>query len=285
MPQSTDELVRILEVEVIETGLYRGQQPHTTLQRVFGGQVLGQALSAAYLSVPDERVVHSLHAYFIRPGDPAVPIIYAAENLRDGRSFSARRILARQHGKTIFTLTASFQIDEVGPEHQDVAPPLSSPGDMPDFRAVGATQEMQVQAAREWAALEVRYVAASYPGQEPLDPRHPAMARVWMRTASPLPDDPHLHRRVLAYMSDLTLLGASTVPHVAHRGEGMQLASLDHAMWFHRPFRADEWLLYDQVSPSASGARGLSIGRIFDREGRLVATAVQEGLMRPRPTP
>jgi len=270
VPQSVDDLVALLDLELIEDDLFRGRQPDTSLQRVFGGQVLGQALAAAYRTAPADRAAHSLHAYFLRPGDPAVPIIYDVQTLRDGRSFSARRVAARQHGHPIFYLSASFQVEESGPDHRDVAPVVPAPDELPslDFHA-------------DWAALEVKDAGSSRAGGELEDPLHPALARVWMRTAGPLPDDPVTHQCALAYMSDLTLLGASMVP---HRGQALlQTASLDHAMWFHRPFRADEWLLYDQVSPTASGARGLSIGRIFDQDGMIVATAVQEGLLRPHP--
>jgi acyl-CoA thioesterase-2 len=285
MPRSTDELLGLFDLEVIEDGLFRGRQPATSLQRVFGGQVLGQAMFAASRTVPADRVVHSLHAYFLLPGDPAVPIVYDVEPLRDGRSFSSRRVAARQHGRKIFYLTASFHVPETGPEHQDLAPLVPAPEAcstlaeaIADSRGRAAAEDM----AREFAALEVRHAGASAPDGEIDDPRHPAVARVWMRAAGPLPDDPGLHRCLLAYMSDLTLLHASLVPHTTRLSTGdFQRASLDHAMWFHRPFRADEWLLYDQISPSATGARGLSIGRIFDAAGVLVATAVQEGLVRP----
>jgi acyl-CoA thioesterase-2 len=282
MPRSVEELVDLLKLEAIEVGLYRGRQPETSMQRVFGGQVLGQALAAASRTVPAERGVHSLHAYFLRPGDPAVPIIYDVEHLREGRSFSVRRVAARQHGRPIFYMSASFQVAEEGPEHQDAAPPLTDPNSHPTLGEHLASRRkyFDFDVDEEWKALDVRFAGASYPGTQPpglQDPRHPAVTRVWMRTAGQLPDDPVLHKAALAYMSDLTLLSASLVP---HPGETVR-ASLDHAMWFHRPFRADEWLLYDQVSPSASGARGLSIGRIFDQRGVLVATAVQEGLVRP----
>jgi acyl-CoA thioesterase II len=266
--QSADELVALLDLELIEDDLFRGRQPNTRLQRVFGGQVLGQALAAAHRTSPPGRAVHSLHAYFLRPGDPAVPIIYDVQTLRDGRSFSARRVAARQHGNPIFYLSASFQVPEAGPEHRDVAPAAPPPDELP-----------RLEFQDEWAALEVKDAGSSRPGGELHDPQHPALARVWMRTAGRLPDDAVIHQCALAYMSDLTLLGASMVPHAGQ--VLVQTASLDHAMWFHRPFRADDWLLYDQVSPSASGARGLSIGRIFSRDGALVATAVQEGLLRP----
>jgi acyl-CoA thioesterase II len=279
MPRTVAELVDLLQLEPIEVGLYRGRQPDTSLQRVFGGQVLGQALAAASRTVPEERGAHSLHAYFLRPGDPAVPIIYDVEHLREGRSFSVRRVAARQHGRPIFFLSASFHGDEPGPDHQDVAPAMTDPESHPSLGEHLSSRPVDVgfDVDEEWAALDVRHVSASYPETEQRDPLHPALVQVWMRTAGPLPDDPALHKSVLAYMSDLTLLSASLVP---HPGQTVR-ASLDHAMWFHRPFRTDSWLLYDQVSPSASGARGLGIGRIFDHSGVLVATAVQEGLVRP----
>ena len=291
MPRSTDELVGLFDLEVIEDGLFRGRQPATSLQRVFGGQVLGQALHAAARTVPGEgtvpgkgqggepRPVHSLHAYFLLPGDPAVPIVYDVEPLRDGRSFSSRRVAARQHGRKIFYLTASFQVPEAGPEHADAAPAVPAPEDCPTLAEAMADSRGRAAAraiAEEFAALEVRHAGATAGGE------HAAVARVWMRAQGPLDDDDLLHRALLAYMSDLTLLYASLVPHSTKlHGNRVQLASLDHALWFHRPFRADEWLLYDQFSPSASGARGLSIGRIFDAAGALVATAAQEGLVRP----
>jgi len=283
MPRSVDELVELLNLELIEDGLFRGRQPDTSLQRVFGGQVLGQALAAGFHTVPADRPVHSLHAYFLRPGDPAVPLIYDVEHLRDGRSFSARRVAARQHGRPIFFMSASFHAEEPGPDHQDLAPDVAEPGTLPGLGAFTERRPARygVDVDREWAALEVRHAGASHPGGELHDPMHPALARVWMRAADRLPDDPVLHRCALAYMSDLTLLSASLVPHADDLSKDFQRASLDHAMWFHRPCRADEWLLYDQVSPSAAGARGLSIGRIFDQRRTLVATAVQEGLVRP----
>ncbi len=284
MPRSIDELLGLFDLEVIEEGLYRGRQPATSMQRVFGGQVLGQALFAAGRTVGADRHVHSLHAYFLLPGDTSVPIVYDVESLRDGRSFSSRRVAARQHGRKIFYLTASYQVAEDGPEHQDAAPVVPAPADCPTLADVVARTRGPAEAealSREFAALEVRHAGASPSGGAGADPLHPAVARVWMRVAGALPADPGLHSCLLAYLSDLTLLHASLVPHGAALRRGVQLASLDHAMWFHREVRADEWLLYDQGSPSATGARGLSIGHVFDAGGVLVATAVQEGLVRP----
>ena len=285
MPQSLDELVALLDLEVIEDGLFRGRQPETQLQRVFGGQVAGQALVAAVRTVEPDREVHSLHAYFLRPGDTAVPIVYDVERTRDGRSFSTRRVVARQHGKPIFYLSASFQVPEEGLEHQDPMPAASPPDECPALGDVMARLSGRNRDAwdREWSALDVRYAGDSREGGRLLDPDHPAIARVWLRAAGRLSDEPWLHAAVLAYSSDLTLLAASLVPHDLHIGDPrLQPASLDHAMWFHRPFRADEWLLYDQVSPSASGGRGLATGRLFTADGRLAASVVQEGLVRLR---
>ncbi len=288
MPQSLDELLDLLDLEPIEDNLFRGRQPDTALQRVFGGQVAGQALAAAGRTVsPDgaSRQVHSLHAYFLRPGDTSVPLVYDVERTRDGRSFSTRRVVARQHGKPILYLTASFQSPEPGLEHADEMPEAPSPQDCPGLgealeRATGRPAPVW---DREWAALDVRHAGNSAPGGNIDEPGHPARARVWLRAAGTLPDEPLLHACLLAYASDLTLLGASLVPHEVTLGDPrLQAASLDHAMWFHRAFRADEWLLYDQASPSASGGRGFTTGRLFTQGGRLVASVAQEGLIRLR---
>ncbi|MGQ0844025.1 MAG: acyl-CoA thioesterase [Sporichthyaceae bacterium] len=287
MPSSVHELIDLFELETIEDGLFRAQPPVTLLQRVFGGQVLGQALLAANQTVPRERRVHSLHAYFLVGGDPKVPIVYDVQALRDGRSFSARRVAARQHGRHIFYLTASFQNEEEGLEHQDSAPAVPRPHECPtlaDHMATTGEAAIADHVAAEFGALDVRYAGSSAPDGTIVDPAHPAVSRIWLRANERLPDSSVLHKCVLAYMSDLTLLHAGLVPHGIDIERTMR-ASLDHALWFHRPFRADEWLLYDQVSPSASGGRGLSIGRLFDERGSLVATAVQEGLIRAVPGP
>lgn len=283
MPESLDDLVSLLDLEQIEDNLYRGRQPETSLQRVFGGQVAGQALVAAVRTVPAERSVHSLHAYFLLPGDPAVPLVYDVEHVRDGRSFTTRRVLARQHGKAIFYLTASFQISEDGYDHQDVMPDVPSPDECIELAELFERISKAPRAAwdREWAALDIRYAGNSRFSESWQSATHPAMARLWMRASGELPDDPTTHACVLTYASDLSLLGATLIPHGTYIGSPtVQTASLDHSMWFHRRFRADEWLLYDQVSPSASGARGLAMGRVFTEDGRLVATVAQEGLIR-----
>jgi acyl-CoA thioesterase-2 len=272
MPKSLEDLVELLDLEEIEVDLYRGRQPETSMQRVFGGQVLGQALVAATRTVDDDRAVHSLHAYFLRGGDTRVPIVYRVEQTRDGGSFSSRRVVASQHGKPILYMGASFQRSEPGLDHADPMPGgVTSPEESPTLSSVLAKATGRSADAwnSEWAALDVRLAGETG-------------GRFWIRAAGDLPDDPALQACVLAYASDLTLLGASVLPHGLLIGDKrIQPASLDHAMWFHRPFRADEWLLYDQVSPSASGARGLSIGRLFTVGGRLVASVVQEGLIRP----
>lgn len=284
MPQSVDELTSLLELEELEIGLYRGRQPETALQRAFGGQVLAQAMQAATRTVEADRVPHSLHAYFILPGSTDAPILYDVQNIRDGGSFSFRRVEARQHGKVIFYLTLSCQRPEPGFDHADVAPTdVPAPEDCPPLAELmaGLSGRPASDWEREWGALEVRYAGDSRPDGRLVDDVHPARAQVWVRTAGRLPDDPALHRAVVAYASDLTLLGVSTVPHgVVIGSPQLQAASIDHAMWFHRDIRADDWILYDQVSPSASGARGLSTGRLFSGDVLGVDVA-QEGLIRP----
>jgi acyl-CoA thioesterase-2 len=282
MPQSTEELLSLLDLEPIEESLFRGRQPETSLQRVFGGQVASQALVAAARTVRTERVVHSLHAYFLRAGDTAVPILYDVERTRDGRSFSTRRVVARQHGKPVFYMNASFQVPEEGLEHQDPMPDALSPAECPELGDVLAKISGRPRDAwdREWASLDVRYAGrqkgAAGESGEPV-------SRVWLKASDPIGDDPLLHAAVLTYASDLTLLSAAVLPHGTYIGDPrLEPASLDHAMWFHRPFRVDEWLLYDQASPSASGGRGLATGRLFTEDGRLVVSAVQEGLVRLR---
>lgn len=284
MPQSVTELVELLDLEEIEVGLFRGRQSKTALQRVFGGQVLAQGLAAASRTVPEDRRLHSMHGYFIRPGRTDLPIVFEVENVRDGRSFSARRAVARQGGSVIFFASTSFHIPEEGVEHQDGAPTdVPAPEDCPTLSEVLAQATGRPASVwdQEWGALEVRYVGDSRPPNGALiDPAYPARSRVWIRTSGPLGDDPRQHQSALAYASDLTLLSASTTPHGLVIGLNVQAASIDHAMWFHRPFRADRWLLYDQNSPSASSALGLSVARLF-QDGQLVCTVAQEGLIRP----
>lgn len=284
MPSSADALLTLLDLETLDRDLYRGQQPDTAMQRVFGGQVAAQALVAATRTVDPEFVLHSLHSYFLRPGDTAVPIIYDVERIRDGRSFFTRRVVARQHGHAIYSQTCSFQRPEDGFEHQDAMPEVASPEQARKLvDIVGARGEGYAEAwEREWAALDIRYLGVSGRGLDP-DPDHPARARLWIRVAGDLGEDRAVQQAAFTYASDLTLLGASLVPHGTHLADpALMPASLDHTVWFHRPFRADEWWLYDQHAPTATGARGLNWARVFDQAGRLVATVAQEGLIRQR---
>jgi acyl-CoA thioesterase-2 len=265
-----------------------GRQPATRLQRVFGGQVAAQALQAATATVPAHVAVHSLHSYFLRPGDPAMPIRYEVDRLRDGRSFATRRVVARQHDRPIFIATTSCQRPEPGFDHQDRMPAAPPPQDCPTITDVLARLSGRDARAfmAEWDVLDVRYVGDSRPDDGPAgggvhDPHRPALARLWVRTAGTLPDDPAVHASVLTYTSDLSLLGAAAVPHGTFIGApDLLFASVDHALWFHRPFRADEWLLYEQHSPSASAGLGYVTGRLFATDGTLVASVAQEGLIR-----
>ncbi|MCW2849071.1 MAG: acyl-CoA thioesterase [Marmoricola sp.] len=279
MPSSVEELVELLDLEAIEDNLFRGRQPDTQMQRVFGGQVLAQSLVAAVRTVPGTFACHSLHSYFLRPGDTKVPIIYDVEEIRDGRSFCTRRVAARQHGRPIFFLTANFQVPEKGLEHQDKMPRVPSPeecGPVPDLES-----KYDDAWLREWAALDVRPVPSSRDAEEDAD--HAARSQWWIRASGELPDDPVVQLAAFTYASDMTLLSATLTPHDRNvETEGMQVASLDHSIWFHRPFRADQWWLYDQASPSASGGRGLAIARVFSQDGLLVASVAQEGLIRLR---
>jgi acyl-CoA thioesterase-2 len=285
VPASLTELLDLLELERLEVDLFRGRQPDTAMQRVFGGQVAAQALRAASSTVDPGYRLHSLHSYFLRPGDTAVPIVYDVERIRDGRSFATRRSAARQHGRAIYYMTASFHRAEPGFEHQSTMPDVPDPEDCPSlgdlFRTVTGRPD-DGSWEREWASLDVRYAADSRPGGALVSEVDPARAQIWIRAAGDVPDDPVVNACVLAYASDLTLLGVALVPHgLLISSPKVQPASLDHSMWFHRPFRADQWMLYDQRSPSASGGTGFALGTIFSRDGRLIASVVQEGLIRP----
>jgi acyl-CoA thioesterase-2 len=278
-----DRLVALLDLERIEDDIFRGVSPAQSPVRVFGGQVAGQALIAAGRTVPPERRVHSLHAYFIRPGDPSIPIVYEVDRIRDGRSFTTRRVTAIQRGKAIFALSASFQIDEPGIDHAEVMPDVPAPEDLPTFAERAAVLRDHVDG---WASLprpiDIRYVTEP-PWLSRKDGPREARSQVWMRADGTLPDDQLLHVCVLTYSSDMTLLDAVLARHGVYWGlDEVSGASLDHALWFHRPFRADDWILYDCASPSASGARGLATGRFFSRDGTHIATVVQEGLLRVR---
>ena len=282
MSRAVAELLDILALEQLEENLFRGRSPQDSWQRVFGGQVIGQALVAGCRTV-DDRQPHSLHGYFLLGGDPKVPIIYEVDRIRDGRSFATRRVVAIQHGRPIFFLSASFQSEEEGFDHGAVMPDVPPPESLPDEAEIraGAIPSMsppvrayfERERPIELRPVDVERHAQSMPGE--------GRFRVWIRSTGALPDDPAIHRCVLAYASDYTLLDTSLVPHGRSVVEdAIQAASLDHALWFHRPFRADEWLLYAQDSPSASGARGFSRGLVFDQAGRLVASVAQEGLVR-----
>ncbi len=279
------ELVAMLDLERIEDNIFRGRGPQVGWQRVFGGLVVAQALVASARTV-EGRAPHSLHGYFLLPGDPRAPIVYEVDRLRDGRSFTTRRCNAIQHGRAIFSLSASFQIDEGGLEHAVAMPEVPLPESLPSeaemLKEFGAIMPEPV---RRWFAsdrpIETRPVDLSrYVRHDPGAP----VQDVWMRAAGALPDDAAVHRAVLAYLSDMTLLDTALIGHGHHVFDTkLQIASLDHALWFHRPFRADEWLLYVQDSPNSSGARGLTRGLFFARDGRLIASSMQEGLMRPPP--
>jgi acyl-CoA thioesterase II len=275
VPATLTELIDLLDLEKLDEGLFRGRQlVETSLPRVFGGQVAAQALLAAQLTVPEDRHVHSLHSYFLLGGDPSIPIIYDVENVRDGRSFTTRRVAVRQHGEIIFYLTASFQKVEDGFDHQDEMPDVPPPDECTPLHDVirSVNPEAADWWAKEWSAIDARLVP---PGDDP------ATQRLWFRIAGQLPDDRRLRNAVLTYFSDLTLLGPTLLPHGRMvSSPDVQVASLDHTIWFHRPAAPDQWFLYDQHSPSASRARGLSIARVFGEDGDLTATIAQEGLIR-----
>ncbi|MEZ4322996.1 MAG: acyl-CoA thioesterase II [Myxococcota bacterium] len=282
------ELLELLRLERIEANLFRGQSQDLGWGRVFGGQVVGQALSAAAQTVPDERPVHSAHAYFLRPGDARKPIAYMVDPIRDGQSFTTRRVVAIQNGKAILNLAASFQVVEGGLDHQDEAPEVTPPEELLSEQQLAEKFADRIPKSLQAMALARRPIETRpVRPQDPLKPRVlPPRRQVWFRALDRLPDDDALHRYLLAYSSDFHFLTTSMQPHgVSWLTPGFQVASLDHAMWFHRPFRMDEWLLYDIESPTSSGARGLVRGRFFDRQGRLVATTVQEGLIRDRRSP
>jgi acyl-CoA thioesterase-2 len=284
MTAPIQEMLALLDLEKIEENIFRGSSPEDRVQRVFGGQVLGQALVAAARTV-EGRLCHSLHAYFLRAGDPKVQILYEVDRSRDGASFTSRRVVAIQHGRPIFTLEASFQRDEPGYEHAFEMPKA------PDPESLTSDAELRAKVAdrlpdelRTWA-LRPRPIES-----RPVDPRNyfepdkrPPHEMAWIRATGKLPDDLALHQCVLAFASDMSIIGTGMLPHgLGWFDNKVQMASLDHAMWFHRPFRADDWLLYVQDSPSASGARSFNRGMIFARDGKLVASVTQEGLMRPR---
>jgi acyl-CoA thioesterase-2 len=284
-PSAIDNLLSILDLEPLEDNLFRGRSPQQSWQRVFGGQVLGQALVAAVRTVEAPRVAHSLHAYFLLGGDPTRPIVYSVERVRDGGSFSTRRVTAIQHGRPMFVMSASFHKEEPGLDHASVMPKVPAPEELPSEQELKARfiahlpESMRSYWERE-RPIELRPVDVSrYFAREPRPPEQ----YVWMRATDELPNDFPLHQCVLAYASDFSLLDTALIAHGKLMfDKDIQLASLDHALWFHRPFRADEWLLYAQDSPSSHGARGFCRGSVFTREGVLVASVAQEGLMRQR---
>jgi len=281
--KALDAVVDLLDLEQIELDIFRGRSPQgERRQRVFGGQVAGQALVAAGRTVPEDRPVHSLHAYFIRPGDPTVPLIYLVDRVRDGRSFTTRRVSAVQHGKTIFTLSASFHHREPGVEHARRMPDVPPPEDVPT--ATERIRRQYGEAAAKYSSsnpIDIRYLGP-LTFEAAVDPALRAtQSLAWIKADGELPDNELLHVCLVTYASDMTLLDSVLLANGLSWGEGGTVgASLDHAMWFHRRFRADEWLLYAQESPVASGARGLARGELYTRGGELVVSVVQEGLIR-----
>ena len=275
-----DALVRLLDLEQIEADIFRGQSHQTPIQRVFGGQVAGQALVAAGRTVAPERAVHSLHSYFIRPGDTNKPIVYEVDRVRDGRSFSVRRVVAVQDGKTIFTLSASFQLEQDGIEHEQPMPDVPSPEDLPTMEERFRDRpDIYAQLTRRAHPIERRYVDGPSWDRGPDD--RSGVQSLWMRANGVLPDDPLLHVCLLTYASDLTLLDTILVHHgLSHEHTQIAMASLDHAMWFLRPFRMDEWILYSMKSPAARGGRGFATGRFFSRDGHHLGSVAQEGMVR-----
>ncbi|HMK80857.1 MAG TPA: acyl-CoA thioesterase II [Xanthobacteraceae bacterium] len=282
MSTAVQTMLDVLNIEQLEVNLFRGRSPQDRWQRVFGGQVIGQALVAATRTV-EGRTPHSLHAYFLIGGDPRVPIIYEVDRIRDGKSFTTRRVVAIQHGQAIFTLMVSFHNDEAGLAHQAAMPDVPPPEELPSEAEIRATLLPRMPEAVQ------RY----YSSERPIELRPVEYGRylgkkvdggkfnVWIRTTGKLPDDPAIHQCVLAYASDMSLLDTALAPHGRSLFESDFMgASLDHALWLHRPFRADEWLLYAQESPNLNGARGFSRGLIFRRDGVLVANVTQEGLVR-----
>ncbi|HEY2446835.1 MAG TPA: acyl-CoA thioesterase II [Rhizomicrobium sp.] len=279
-----EQLVALLDLESVEVNVFRGTSPKDRSQRVFGGQVLGQALVAATRTV-EARICHSLHAYFLVPGDPKVPILYEVDRSRDGSSFSSRRVVAIQHGRQIFHMSASFQVEETGLEHQIDPPAVPAPETLPTEDEVRLKYLESIPAEYREHFLRKRPIELrAIDGRDFFrGEKRPPRQAVWVRATARLPPEAWLQQCVLAYASDMTLIDTALLPHgIGWFDKRIQLASLDHAMWFHHPFRADEWLLYVQDSPSASGARGFSRGLIYDRGGKLVASVAQEGLLRMR---
>lgn len=284
-PTALERLVGILDLERLEQNLFRGRSPDNGWQRVYGGQVLAQALIAAHQTVDGPRVAHSLHGYFIIGGDPKHPIVYEVEHVRDGASFATRRVKALQHGRQIFLMTCSFHVIEEGYSHQQPMPEVPAPDSLPSSAELmrQLVDKLPANMRGYWSSelpMDMRPVDMSrYLSRQPRDPKQ----MIWMRSNGELPDNPALHKAILAYASDFTLLDTALIGHGKLLFDAdIQLASLDHAMWFHRPMRIDDWLLYVQDSPSAHGSRGFCRGSVFTRDGVLVASLTQEGLMRQR---
>ena len=284
MSDTLKTLLELLDLENVGTDLFRGRVPKQSRRRVFGGHVIGQALGAAIRTV-EEHSAHSLHAYFLRPGDPKVPIVYEVDRIRDGRSFTSRRVVARQHDSTIYHMSVSFQIAEMGVEHQIEMPNVPKPDELPDEmeRRKSIAHLMPEEARKRFLSerpIEVRPIHPRLPfNPEPAPP----VSRYWVRTRAILPPEFDQHECLLAYASDMTLGETALWPHgMTWYGSQTVSASLDHSMWFHRPFRGDEWLLFDQSSPSSFGGRGLNFGNIFSADGRFIAAMTQEGMVRQR---
>ena len=285
MSGHVDDLLALLDLEPLEVNIYRGQNRDIGTGRVFGGQVFAQALVAARRTVEGAREAHSVHGYFILPGDLKAPIVYFVDRLRDGSSFTTRRVTGIQHGQAIFNLSASFHIDEQGIEHQEPMPAVPAPDKL--VTELDLIREMASRIPEPLRPVLTQERPIDFRPVDPLDPfdprPRPPVRHVWFRSHGPLPDEPILHQAVLAYASDHGLLGTALQPHgLSFRSPGMQLASLDHSVWMHRPFRVDEWLLYAMDSPVTAGARGFVRGSIYTQDGTLVASVAQEGLMRLR---
>ncbi len=285
MPYDAHDLLALLDLEQIEFNIYRGTNRDIGSGRVFGGQVLAQGLVAAQRTVPEERTAHSLHGYFILPGDLNVPIVYFVDRLRDGKSFTTRRVTAIQHGRAIFNISVSFQVHEQGLEHQTTMPDVPPPESLkPEIDIIRAGAHAAPAAIRNVITQDRPFDFRIVEDIDPFDPKvQPPVRHMWVRAFGRMPDEPLAHQAVLAYASDYGLLGTALQPHGrSYRRPDIQVASLDHSLWLHRPARCDEWLLFVMDSPIATGARGFSRGTIFTRDGRLVASVAQEGLTRPR---
>jgi acyl-CoA thioesterase-2 len=283
---SLDDLVGLLDLEPLEVNLFRGESLDPDRVRLYGGEVLAQALMAAGRTVEAGRRVHSMHAYFLKLGDPRAPVVYDVDRIRDGRSFTTRRVVAIQHGAAIFTMAASFQVAEVGPDHHDEMPEVAAADALPSMWGSDAEELEPIDrqgSPHVVDAFDMRHVGEfTPPGGTRGEPARDPDQDTWFRTRGALSDDPLLHACVVAYASDLTLLGTALHPHPVTDGHpGYMVASLDHVMWFHRPFRADDWLLYHTHSPSAAAGRGFATGQVFCADGALAVSVAQEGLLRP----